>query len=571
MSDLLRMVSLLKPYWRYLGQSLLVGVLIMMMQLPGPYMTKVLVDDVYPQGDESLLWCVLILGSVITMGLGFTNLLSGYFGQFVGIRMGLDFQSRFYRHIQSLDFSFFDQRETGAIISRFDDMYQSITNVIQIANSFVMNLLQCFVFPPILLLINWKLALVSIAVLPLDTLLVVTTRKYFKSLSERLAQRSAELNARQYESLNGIRSVQALGLESNFYGKMVQLLSAVTDLQLRSALLQGGTSFVATMIRACGTFSYGIYGWTQVLEGHLSLGSYLAFSGYVGFLYGPIGNLVGLLGRVEVTRVHINRFLELYDLRPTISDDPSQKRLARVRGEIRFEGVSFSYDGKAVILRELTLTVPSGSTLALVGRSGTGKSTLAKLVPRFYDPTSGSVTIDGEDVRNLRLKFLRENVTYSLQGNSFFYGTVLENLTFGRALPESTVREAARKANIHDAIAALPEGYESRVGEQGVQLSEGERQRLVLARILLINSPIVVLDEPTSALDLESEHLAQEALGNLRRDRTLIVIAHKISTIRNADEIAVLDGGKIVEQGNHSQLIERDGLYSRMNRLTATL
>ena len=571
MSNLFRMMSLLRPYWRYLGQSLVVGILIMMLQLPGPYMTKVLVDDIYPQGDQSLLWCILILGSVMTMGLGLTNLLSGYFGQFVGVHMGLDFQSRFYRHIQSLDFGFFDQRETGAIISRFDDMYQSITSVIQIVNSFVMNLLQCLVFPPILLLINWKLALVSIAVLPLDTILVVTTRKYFKSLSERLAQRSAELNARQYESLNGIRSVQALGLESSFYGKMVHLLSAVTDLQLRSALLQGGTNFLATTIRVGGTFAYGIYGWTQVLEGHLSLGSYLAFSGYVGFLYGPIGNLVGLIGRVEVTLVHINRFLELYDLRPTIFDQPNQKRLGRVHGEICFEGVSFSYDGRAMILQEIGLTVPAGSTVALVGRSGTGKSTLAKLVPRFYDPTSGVVTVDGEDVRNLRLRFLRENITYSLQGNNIFHGTVLENLTFGRPLSESTVREAARKANIHDTIAALPDGYESRVGEQGVQLSEGERQRLVLARVLLLDSPIVILDEPTSALDMESEHLAQEALGNLKRDRTLIVIAHKISTIRRADEIAVLDGGRIVERGDHSQLMTKDGFYARMNKLSATL
>ena len=199
------------------------------------------------------------------------------------------------------------------------------------------------------------------------------------------------------------------------------------------------------------------------------------------------------------------------------------------------------------------------------------RATLAKLVPRFYDPTSGTVTIDGEDVRNLRLRFLRENVTYSLQGNNIFHGTVLENLTFGRPLPESTVKEAARKANIHDTIAALPDGYASRVGEQGVQLSEGERQRLVLARVLLLDSPIVILDEPTSALDMESEYLAQEALGNLKKDRTLIVIAHKISTIRSADEIAVIDGGRIVERGDHGELMTKDGFYSRMNRLSATL
>ena len=289
-------------------------------------------------------------------------------------------------------------------------------------------------------------------------------------------------------------------------------------------------------------------------------------------MYGPIGNLVGLLGRVEVTLVYVNRFLELYDLRPSIYDEPNQKRLGRVRGQICFEGVGFSYDGRTMILQEIGLTVPSGSTLALVGRSGTGKSTLAKLVPRFYDPTSGNVTIDGEDVRNLRLKSLRENVTYSLQGNNIFHGTVLENLTFGRPLSEATVKEATRKAHIHDTIAALRDGYESRVGEQGVQLSEGRAAAPGVGENPVASiRPSVILDEPTSALDMESEYLVHEALGNLKRDRTLIVIAHKISTIRSADEIVVLDGGRIVERGDHSQLMKADGLYSRMNQLSATL
>ena len=256
MNEIVQIIQLLRPYWRYIAQSLLVGVFVLLLQIPGPYFTKVLIDDVYPHKDWNLLAFALLLGAAVSTGLGGVRFLSSYFGQCVGVRLGFDFQSIFYRHVQSLDFSFFDQRETGKILSRFRDMRSSISSVIRIINTFIMNSLQLLIFPPILLYINWKLALISLAVLPFDTLLVVITRKYMRRFSEKIAERSAELSAKNYESLNGIRTVQALGLEARFYEKLEGLFTVVADLRVRSALFSGGSGFVGGIINTSGTLAY---------------------------------------------------------------------------------------------------------------------------------------------------------------------------------------------------------------------------------------------------------------------------------------------------------------------------
>ena len=353
MNEIVQIIRLLRPYWRYIAQSLLVGVFVLLLQIPGPYFTKILIDDVYPHKDWNLLAFALLLGAAVSTGLGGVSFLSSYFGQCVGIRIGFDFQSIFYRHVQSLDFSFFDQRETGEILSRFRDMRSSISSVIRIINTFIMNSLQLLIFPPILFYINWKLALISLAVLPFDTLLVVITRKYMRRFSEKIAERSAELSAKNYESLNGIRTVQALGLEARFYEKLEGLFAVVADLRVRSALFSGGSGFVGGFINTSGTLAYSWYGWSQILSGNLSLGSFMAFTAYVGFLYGPIKNLIGLIRSVELTLVHINRFFEIYHIRPAIQDDHKAPSLTITAGQVEFNDLSFSYDGQHAVLRRI--------------------------------------------------------------------------------------------------------------------------------------------------------------------------------------------------------------------------
>lgn len=571
MSQIIQIVQLLRPYWRFVAQSILVGIMVTFLALPGPYITKLLIDDVYPQNDFTLLYFVLIISGVISVFLGLTNSLSSYFNRYVNINMGFVYRSELYRHVQSLDFSFFDKRETGEILSRFEDMKSAIGGTIRMINSFVMNFVQLLIFPAILFYINWKLALISLAVLPFDTLLAIVSRKFYRRFSQRIAESLAELSAKSYESLASIRTVQALGLELTFYQKLRSLFMNVSELQLKSSLFENGAGFLSSVFRTVGTLAYGWYGWTQILQGNLSLGTFMAFSGYVGYLYGPIENLIGLLPQFESTLVHTNRFFELYNRRPDIQDRPDLPAPHNVQGEIGFHNVSFSYDGQTCVLSQVNLTIPAHTTIALVGRSSSGKSTLVKLIPRFYDPNEGYVSVDGTDIRKYRLKSLRHQVGFVMQRTIMFQGSILENLTFGRDIPLSDVEDAARVAYIHDFVVSLPEGYQTEIGEQGAGLSEGQKQRLALARVLLLDTPILILDEPTAALDLESEFYVQEALKTIRQGRTTIVIAHRLSTIQNADQIVVLEHSSIAEQGTHNELIIQGGVYASLNERTASI
>lgn len=552
MKRLLKIAELIRPYWKYVMQSFLVSVLLMLLSLPGPLITKVLIDDVFPYRDTTLLSIVLLVGAAISLGAGLTGAVSGHFGHCVSVAMGYDVKSRFYRHIQSLDFAFFDSRKTGEVLSRFRDMDSSISQLIGMVNTASMNLLQLVIFPPILLYINWQLALVSLAVLPLDTVLIAISRRFLRRYSREGAEAGAELSAGTYESLSGIRTIQALGIEGATFRRLQVLFDRLARIQIKSSVFQSVSGFSATIIKTGGTLAYGWFGWSEVIAGNLTLGSFMAFSAYVGYLYGPIERLIGLVGQVEVALTHTERFLEVYELRPSIRDDRTRPDISISMGTIRFDGVSFAYPDHERVLHDIDFEIAGGSTVALVGPSGAGKSTIAKLIPRFYDPVDGSVSIDGVDVRSVRLSSLRKQVGFALQGSTLFYGTILDNLTADRDILMPDVEAAARAAFIHEHIASLPEGYLTMLGEGGVQLSDGQRQRVALARTLLLDTPILILDEPTSSLDEASELHVRDALNSVRERRTTIIITHSPATMEIADRVVSVEGGRV---NKHSEVL----------------
>lgn len=563
MRTLIRLLGMLRPYWRHIIQSVLAGVLLSVLAIPGPYITKLLIDEVYPGRDVSLLHFVLFAGAAVSVSLGTVQALAAHFGQRVGVVMSYDFQSRLYEHLQGMDFGFFDQRETGEVLSRFDDMQSSFAQVIGMINSLVLNLLQLLVFPALLFWMSWRLALISVAVLPFDTVLAAGTRRYFGRASRAIAEGSARLSAGAYESLAGIRTIQALGAEACFMSRLRGLFLDVALLQVRASRAENAAGFAGTVLRAGGSLGYSYYGWLQVLHGDLSLGTFMAFSGYVSYLYGPLQNLIGLIPQIEITLVHARRFLELHDMRPAIQNEPGAVILHQARGEIELRQVWFGY-GEQPVLRGLDLHVEAGATVAVVGRSGAGKSTLAKLIPRFYDPDQGSVLLDGEDVRRFQVASLRRQIGFALQGSRLFHGTIRENLCFGREVARRDMEAATQAACIHDVIMSLPDGYDTVVGEDGTGLSEGQKQRLALARVLLLDAPVLILDEPTSALDNESEAAVRQALSAACQGRTTIIIAHRLSTVEAADRIVVVEEGRIVEEGTHEALRLAAGTYTQL-------
>lgn len=544
MTGIGRILALLRPYGRYLLQALLISLLLTMLALPGPYITKLLLDDAYPHQDYGLLQFLLLGGAGFSLFLGFVQAAGGFFGRQVGLGMSLDFQCRLYQHVQGLDFHFFDTRETGEVLSRFDDLEASVSGVITIANTVIINALQLLVFPAVLLWIHPTLALLSLIVLPFDAALALVSGHYSRRFARRIAEQSAALSAKTVESLASIRTIQSLCAETMFYQRVRTRLANLAVVQVRATALDSLIGLSATALRTAGALAYGWYGWTQVLAGSMSPGMFLAFSAYAAFLYGPVHQIITLWPRVQTVRVHVERFLEIYDREPLVRSAPGAITAVPRLGDIHFADVEFGY-ADVPVLRGVNACIPAQRITALVGASGAGKSTVAKLIPRFYDPTAGSVRIDTTDVRSMDLTVLRQSVGFALQGGQMFQGTVRDNITTGKPVTQQEIEDAARQVCIHDHISTLVAGYDTVLGEGGAGFSAGQLQRLALARVLLQDTPILILDEPTSSLDVETEISVRDALQRSCQGRTTILIAHRPETIAMADEVLELVDGKV--------------------------
>jgi len=533
------------------------------------YMMKPMVDDVFTRKDSSMLWPVA--GAVVI-----TSLIKGLatYGQsgllaWLGLRIIADMQNRLFEHLLRMDLRFFHEGATGKLVSRFtvdiNMMRGAVSNGL---TSLGKELLTVVFLVGVMFYQDWLLASVSFFAFPLAIQPIVKLGRRMRRVTANTQEQMGLFNTLLEQSFQGMRMVKAYGMEQYERSKIEDIAELLFRLVYKANRVRAASSPIMETLGGMSVAVVVVYGGSQVISGETTTGAFFSFMTALLMAYQPVKNLANLNTSLQEGLSAAQRVFAVLDTQPSILDKPDAQALAISGGAVRFDDVMFSYDGDRPALDHLSLMVPAGQKVALVGSSGGGKSTILNLIPRFYDVSSGRVTIDGQDLRDVTISSLRANIALVSQEVSLFDDTVRANISFGRfAATDAEIEEAARNAAAHEFISRLPEGYDTVVGEHGVKLSGGQRQRLSIARAMLKNAPILLLDEATSALDTESERQVQSALEVLMQGRTTIVVAHRLSTIVDADLIHVIDHGRVVESGAHAELLAKNGIYARLHAL----
>ncbi|MBR3844249.1 MAG: ABC transporter ATP-binding protein [Clostridia bacterium] len=565
-----RILHYYKPYKKMLTLDMLASLFISLIGMVYPIVTNKMLNQYIP----NKMYSAIVIAGIIVLVLYIVRMLLRYFvqyyGHMIGVKMQSDMRLDLFSHLQKLPYSFYDNHETGRIMTR---MTSDLFEVCELAHHGPENLLISSVMILLsfsyLLTIDWILTLIIFTCVPILVVVAAHYRKAMKSAFKERRQSNATINAAVESSVTGIRVTKAYTNTPTEIEKFKKgdkdFVNSSKDAYSAMAKYHSSSTFITDIFNVFILIAGGLF----LYAGRINFGEYSTFIVSINLFINPITTLIGFMEQYQNGVSGFKRFLEIMEEQPE-TDAPNAKELTQVQGVIEFKNVTYSYDQTGEVLHNINLTLPKGRKLALVGPSGGGKTTLCHLLPNFYKlaPHHGSITVDGVDIRDISLNSLRKNIGIVQQDVFLFAGTIGENILYGNpAATKEQMIEAAKRANIHDYIMNLEKGYDTEIGERGVKLSGGQKQRVSIARVFLKDPAILILDEATSALDNTTEVLIQEALDELCKGRTTLVVAHRLSTIRNAHEIAVVMNGEIKEKGTHEQLIAQDGVYKKLYSL----
>ncbi|MEQ8668729.1 MAG: lipid A export permease/ATP-binding protein MsbA [Rhodospirillales bacterium] len=560
----------MRGYGRWFVAALVCMALMAMATAASAWLMEPVVNDIFVDRNEHMLMPVglAVFGVFVVKGLA--NYGQATLMAYVGLRIVTDNQNRLFDKLSRMDVKFFQDSNTGGLISRFlvdiNQMRGAVSNAWVSLGKDTLTLIGLI---GVTFYQDWQLALIAFFVFPVALLPIVKLGKRMRKVSANTQREMGLFTTLLEQTIQGIRVVKAYSMEAYERARVGEIVERVFALNMKAERTRALSS---PIMETLGGFAVGVvvfYGGYRVIGGETDAGSFFSFITALLLAYEPMKRLANLNAALQQGLAGADRLFQMLDMEPDIQEAPDARNLAApVRGEIEFKNVNFAYVPDQATLSDMNLTVPAGKTVALVGPSGAGKSTVLNLIPRFYEVAEGAVLVDGEDVRDLTFASLRGALALVSQEVTLFDDTIRANIAYGRAgASEQDIVEAAKNAAAHEFISALPDGYDTLVGEQGVKLSGGQRQRLAIARAMLKNAPILLLDEATSALDTESERQVQAALDSLMTDRTTLVIAHRLSTVVRADKICVIIDGRIMEQGSHAELLAKGGHYKHLYEL----